>query len=58
MKKKEDCRNTKIIRMYGYEYYLVEVHREFPTNMPQPCFIDYQDWALAKCVKITKERLQ
>ena len=50
--------STKIIRQYGYEYYLVEVHRGQCMGIPDPCFMGYEGMALSKVIKINKERLR
>ena len=58
MKKELKIGTPKIIRMYGYEYHLVEVHRTPSLNVPDPCFMGYWNMALTKVVKIDKKRLQ
>ena len=41
-----------IIRKYGYEYHLVEIHRE---GVADPCFFGLTGMALHSCKKIEGE---
>ena len=55
MESKLNEQKTKVIKMYGYEYHLVEVFRDVESfRLPQPCFMGHQNYALSKCIKIDK----
>jgi len=54
MESKLNEQKTKVIKMFGYEYHLVEIFRENSYHLPQPCFMGHQNYALSKCVKIDK----
>lgn len=41
----------KIIKLYGYAYYLVDVDRR-NCGWPDPCFMGHKGMALQKCIKI------
>ena len=39
MESKLNEQKTKVIKMFGYEYHLVEIFRENSYYLPQPCFM-------------------
>ena len=47
---------TKVIKRYGYEYYLTEVDRPKDGNIEQPCFMGFPNMALSRVKKITKTK--
>jgi hypothetical protein len=47
---------TKVIRKYGYEYFLVEVERPKDMNTEQPCFMGFPGMALQGFKKIIKTK--
>jgi len=50
-KKKADNRMTKVIKLSGYEYTLVEGPEERGKH-DSPCFMRNSNWALKSCRKI------
>jgi hypothetical protein len=52
--KHEISPRTKVVRKYGYEYYLTEVERPKDLNTEQPCFMGFPNMALTGFKKIKK----
>jgi len=55
-KKHEISPRTKVVKKYGYEYYLTEVERPKDLNTEQPCFMGFPGMALVGFKKITKNK--